>query len=201
MNVKGVPEIPVLFEDEDIIVVNKPSQMLSVPGKSSLPRQPRHIEWRNAIQHAAKNEKYIMSDECRDALQILCSRTAKSDNIPRKQQPFEKCVKKILKANDKPDLISEIWTAINKSDELQHKVSFDDIPPHRVSVIEAIEHHQSLDHGTTLDTSSRILCPKILAPHRLDCETSGVLLLAKTEDAAGAMGHQFREKAVSMSIS
>jgi len=201
--IPGVPEISILHEDKDILIINKPSPMLSVPGKSSIPRQPRHLEWRNAINHAAKNEQLIMTTECREALQTLSIRTAKADNVPRKQQPFENCVKKMLKIIDNPELVSELWEIINKSDEMQHQVSLADIPPHRISAVEAATSYCNtvspfLPSATS--TYSQSVSAKVFAVHRLDCETSGVLFLAKTEDAAGEMGIQFRGRMVSVTF-
>jgi 23S rRNA-/tRNA-specific pseudouridylate synthase len=197
ISITGVPQIPILFEDDDILVVNKPSPMLSVPGKSTIPRLPRHIEWRNAINNAADNELIPMSPECRDSLRALSKRTAKADNVPRKQLPFENCVKKMLKIIDDPDLVHELWEVVNKSDDLQHKVVLADIPPHRVSVVEAAEDHCSKKVFAG-SSGEKAPPPKIFAVHRLDCETSGVLFLAKTEEAAGDMGVQFRGRKVSI---
>jgi hypothetical protein len=202
--IPGVPEIPILYEDSDIMVVNKPSPMLSVPGKSTIPRQPRHIEWRNAINNAADNTLLSMTSDCQESLRILCIRTAKADNIPRKQQPFETCVKKMLKIVDNPNLIHELWEMINLSDQMQHTVSLADIPPHRISAVEAADFYlnHALSHSSTSQSvsstlpSKAALSTKVFAVHRLDCETSGVLFLAKTEEAAGEMGIQFRGRLV-----
>lgn len=200
LSIPGVPLIPILYEDDDILVVNKPSPMLSVPGRSEIPRLPRHMEWRKAINYAADNEQLIMTPECRDHLRVLSLRSAKADNIPRKKEPFENCARKMLKIIDNPGLITELWEAINKSDEMQHKVSVSDVPPHRISAVEAAEYYcnnlsplappRDLLVGTPVAT-------KVFAAHRLDCETSGVLFLTKTEDAAGEMGLQFRSRMVS----
>lgn len=205
LSINGVPQIPIIFEDDDILVVNKPSPMLSVPGKADVPRLPRHIEWRNAINNAADNELISMSPQCRDSLRELTKRTVKADNVPRKQQPFESCLQKMLKINDNPQLVTEIWEVVNKSDELQHKVFVADLPPHRVSAVEAAEHHcNSQQQAPTRPTPDRphdgvqvLVAAKVFAVHRLDCETSGVLLLAKNEEAAGNMGIQFRGRLVS----
>jgi hypothetical protein len=197
LSIPGVPLIPILYEDDHILVVNKPSPMLSVPGKSIISRLPRHIEWRNAINNAADNEQLKMTAECRDQLRALSIRTAKADNVPRKQQPFENCVKKMLKIIDDPSLVTELWEVVNKSDEMQHKVSLADIPPHRISAAEAAEFYCNSLSPLSPAVASQAIASKVFAVHRLDCETSGVLFLAKTEEAAGEMGIQFRGRMVS----
>lgn len=173
-----LPKIAILFEDEDCIVVNKPSLMLSVPGRTSIPRQPRHIEWMQAIEHAANScsSKDQTTESCRGVL----DRLLKVENVPRKRASFDLWIKKNVKISD-PVVLSEVWDCITSSDKECHKPPLDSLDPSRISVAELIEEY----------------CGKVFAVHRLDCETSGALIFAKSERSAAELGKQFQTRIVS----
>jgi hypothetical protein len=171
-SIRGVPEVPVLFEDDDLIVVNKPSLMLSVPGRHNV-REPRHIEWMNSVKLASTSQEF---SECGNILQQIAQR----QNVPRKKASFIKWIQTNFKLNDY-NLIDNIWNAIESSDRNQHKPRIESISPERVSVMECLE----------------VFYPQIFAVHRLDCDTSGALVFAKSQDIASALGKQFQTREVS----
>lgn len=174
--VGNIPKIDILFEDNDCIVVNKPSLMLSVPGRAELIREPRHIEWMNAIKHAAEVVESNRSNACDVALKRLNAMA----NIPRKKFSFDIWIRKNLKISDVA-VIDEVWNLINISDRECHKPKLEIMDPSRISVTEIIE---------------ECMGKKVYVVHRLDCETSGALIFAKNEASAAELGHQFHSRMV-----
>jgi 23S rRNA-/tRNA-specific pseudouridylate synthase len=174
---RSLPKIDVLFEDEDCIVVNKPSLMLSVPGRAEVIREPRHVEWMKAIKHAAELDDSNISESCGAVLQRLKNVA----NIPRKKTSFDVWIKRNIKITDTA-IMDEVWNLINVSDRECHKPKLDSMDPSRISVTEIIEEC----FGT-----------KVYVVHRLDCETSGALIFAKNEASAGELGKQFHSRVVS----
>ncbi len=163
--------IPILYEDEHIIVYNKPSLMLSVPGKVDFVRKPRHIEWEDAISHAAANDiKGFQND---------LNQLRAMGNIPRKRPLFITRVQKLLKTKD-ATYAEKMYDAIAEVDEDMHKPPLSVISPERISVVNIAEK----------------TIPKVFVVHRLDCETSGAIVLAKTDCSARELCRQFRDREV-----
>jgi 23S rRNA-/tRNA-specific pseudouridylate synthase len=52
INIAGYPSIKIIYEDNDLLILDKPSGMLSVPGNVDGPvvKPPRFEEWRTAIK-------------------------------------------------------------------------------------------------------------------------------------------------------
>lgn len=166
----------ILYEDDWIVAVNKPSEMLSVPGKNKTRViTPRFKEWEVAIKNAVTHDPSNLTPACIIALERL----QQYKNIPRKERSFYGYVERTLKITSS-DLLSEIWSTVKRVDEKLHKQPIDDIPSHLVSATEIIEKK----------------CGKVYNVHRLDCATSGILLLAKTDSVAKDLSEQFRERNV-----
>jgi tRNA pseudouridine32 synthase/23S rRNA pseudouridine746 synthase len=176
----SLPHLPILICEKDFIVVNKPAEMLSVPGKISLPpkKEPRFQEWINAIHSAADYYDETIHEydpQCKTILDDLC----KHKSFPRKQKPFSFFVKKTLRIDDET-VVRKVWEAIVKQDQLMHRTPLDIIPVHWISAAEILE----------------ALYGKIYHVHRLDMSTSGILIFARSEDACSAMSKQFSARDV-----
>lgn len=172
-------ELSILCEDEHIIVVDKAANIVSVPGKSSRPfTKFRCDQWQDAIRKAAAGEFDDVESDCQKNLQIL----ADTSSIPRKESRFLSFIAKTLKVVDKVTQQS-MWKRICDADILLNRQPFEDIPNHLVSTADLVEKH--CGH-------------KIFVVHRLDMETSGVIIYAKTEDSSAELCRQFREREVSI---
>lgn len=180
---ESLPPLAILLTDKDLIVVNKPPEMLSVPGKISLPptKQPRNTEWVIAVRHAA--DKYATdcapAEYCKDvddALRALC----KYNSFARKQIPFKFFMRKALKVVDE-DVLEAVWIAVNQYDSALHKVPLNQIPSNLVSAAEIVDARYG----------------KIYHIHRLDMSTSGILLFARNEHACNEFGKLFRDRVIS----
>lgn len=170
-------DVSLLYEDDLIIIADKPSNILSVPGKGAKPFVKfRHDQWQNAVLMASGGEFESGESECQNFL----TRLADMSSIPRKEARFYGFIVKALKIVDIP-LQKLMWKRITDADILLNKQPFADIPCHLVSTADLIEKH--CGH-------------KIYTVHRLDMETSGVIIFAKTESSSAELARQFREREV-----
>ncbi len=190
----------VLFEDEHLIAINKPAHMLSVPGRGEVAlssRLPRSDEWRSCIV-AAQNilwlqKEFPLSPISKSVLAQIVGR----DNVPRTASGFATFIKKTFttklknmqggifeNASEVVDLIAkELWGIICAADELLHSVPYESIPQDVISI-------------ATILTEE--LGVKVFHVHRLDQETTGVLVFAKHSIAAEGLCKQFRDRNVSV---
>jgi tRNA pseudouridine32 synthase/23S rRNA pseudouridine746 synthase len=177
----SLPTLPVMIEDRDFIVVHKPENMLSVPGKVSLPprQYPRHIEWLNSMKETYINYKDTESEYSADIKKALEQLTAKT-SFPRKEKPFKQQVRMSLKV-DNPLVLDAIWKLVVAQDVQMHKKPLDQIPSDLISAAEIVE----------------ALFGKIYHVHRLDMSTSGILLFARGEESCNLLSKQFRDRVVS----
>jgi tRNA pseudouridine32 synthase/23S rRNA pseudouridine746 synthase len=166
----------ILYEDDDIIAIDKPSDVLSVPGKDDdFEFMPRQQQWDNAMQIAAANEQ---EHEVAEVLSRICTQSA----VPRKHGRFLNFLKRFCRIDD-VTLQEKIWNSVSTTDFAIYKV------PHLkskkekdLSAIEMLEIHFNR---------------RLFTVHRLDQETSGVIMYAKNEDACANLAQQFRERTVS----
>ena len=194
-----LPNIEVVYEDNDIIIIDKPSNMLSVPGRltnsndsyndndnsnnndknNNKVKLPRSEEWKTSIlQTSINSNKYFPNDElCRNALaQLSLIKTG----IPRKKKLFFNLLSRVLKIYD--DNVKEsLWEAVYDCDVNLHGRDLNIISDKDISAVDVVE---------------SICGHKIYVVHRLDMETSGLLLFAKTIDACSELSRQFREREV-----
>lgn len=172
--------LPVLFEDNDIIVINKPHNMLCVPGKEMNTKKTtkkRIDQWLDALKSYYES---IKTKDDRILEKILQELIKRKYSVPRKMEKFYKYISRVLGIKDKL-LIDEIWNGVNEADISLHKVSYEDIPNHLISAS---------------DIASKISGKKIFHVHRLDQETSGLVIFALNENSCAFLGKQFREKSV-----
>ena len=170
-------DIPLLYEDDFIIIADKPSNILAVPGKGAKPFVKfRHDQWQDAVLLASGGKYGSVDSECRKYLTLL----ADMSSIPRKEARFYGFIAKTLKISDVP-MQKLMWKLINEADISLNKQPFAEIPSHLVSVADLLEKH--CGH-------------KIYTVHRLDMETSGVIIFAKTEKSSAELARQFRDREV-----
>ena len=170
-------ELCLLYEDSSVIIVDKPPNVLSVPGKCAKPfTKFRHDQWEDAIRMAAEGHFDAPNSDCQRHLRQLVSMTS----TPRKEKRFYNHVSKSIKVVDTV-LQQAMWKRISDADILLNKQPFEDIPNHLISTADLVERH--CGH-------------KVFIVHRLDMETSGVILFAKTEASASELCRQFRDREV-----
>lgn len=173
MGERVAPELPILYEDAHIIAVNKPWNMLSVPGKPEAAiMRPRHEEWRAAVTAAHEATKGLPSIPCEAVLQRI---SAEPLNVPRKEKKFYDYLRRTFQVRDAA-IAAEAWNYVNIVDKQMNFPPID-LSKANISATEIVRSNHS----------------KVLNVHRLDCETSGVLLMALTEDASAHLSSQFRD--------
>lgn len=165
--------LSILYEDQDFIIINKPSLMLSVPGRNYDYREPRNIEWKNSIHSAFLTND--QTEDCRQLLHIL----DENGSVPRKKSVFDRWVRRQLQIENR-NLVSEVWDRILAADKKLHSIDIDSIPFDRISAQELLYQY----------------CGDVVAVHRLDCETSGALIYAKSDEVAGEFGKLFQTRMV-----
>ena len=190
-----INKFSILYEDAYLIAINKPHNLLSVPGLSavvnvfsnSLPYQQDEIMDRSTIAHSkcSRSERWMKAvltvsidnsqdDNIREIFQSLSLKSS----LPRKHQEFVRYLSRDLKLND-PCIQDKVWNLLNNSDmTLQKEFSPGSDIPSAASIVE------------------ELINGKVYPVHRLDLETSGVLLFAKTSHAAGDLSCQFRDKSI-----
>lgn len=172
-------KLRVIFEDADLIVVNKPSNMLSVPGRElriTHDSPSRSEQWSAAV--AAYADAAVPTSKAYDALQLLKGRGVV---VPRAEGKFLKYLEKVAKVAD-PALAQQVWMELCSVDRQLNSIDLTTFPDHLISAADLIETHCS---------------QRIHHVHRLDQETSGLLAFAKTNSAAAYIAQQFRDREAS----
>lgn len=149
------------------------SRALQVPGKSEVPKlRTRAQEWRDALVAAPETVKGLPSEACREVLELMA---AHPENIPRKEKKFLGFLNRSFRVQDN-DVAKEAWRYMCIVDEQLNSVPLDPGKQH-ISATEIV----------------RASHKKVWNVHRLDCETSGVLVMAFSEEATAHLSAQFRE--------
>ncbi|KAJ1442288.1 pseudouridine synthase [Ochromonadaceae sp. CCMP2298] len=168
-----------------MIALHKPSGMLSVPGKQvadAINAPPRPVQWLAAVR-ALLQEVGVGGEEGGDAAMAdvlgLLSERGGRENIPRQEQKFCRYLGRVCRIKDE-ELQQRLYRAVLAKDDQMHRVRIDVIPPHLLSAA---------------DVASHLAGVQVHHVHRLDMETSGVLLFAKNERTSAALDVQFREHA------
>eukprot|EP00605_Chrysophyceae_sp_TOSAG23-4_P002265 GSChrysophyteH1.ASY1.ANO1.2509.1 assembled CDS len=167
--------IAILYEDDDLIAVNKPANMLSVPGNTSVEkRSPRQTEWLSSISHAAAAAS-IDDDACTSSARAILQLFADNGkgNVPRKEKQFKSYIQRNHRTisaaiggdftSCSESLLARLWDMVSEADDSLYR--------------KAYEHCRK----------------RMYVVHRLDQATSGVLLFAKSQPVAGHLSKQFRE--------
>lgn len=170
-------KLNLLHEDRFIIAVDKQPNILSLPGKCTKPfYKPRHEQWRDAVCLAACGDFETPDSD----LQRHLKRIEQLPSIPRKRIRFQRYTSAALKIGD-IEMQELIWKRVSDADDFLNKQLFENIPSDLVSTADLVEKH--CGH-------------KVFVVHRLDFETSGVILYAKTETCAADLCRQFRDREV-----
>lgn len=171
----------ILYDDNDLIAVNKPAEMLSVPGRGEVAlgtMLPRSEEWIASIV-ATYNIPRVFKKLSPVSLDILKSLLGKL-NVPRNEKSFKNYLSVCCHVKN-TTVQDELWCAISQVDEALHKVPISSIQKKDLSV------------STMLSAELGI---KLYTVHRLDLETTGVLVFAKHPEAAEGISKQFRFREV-----
>lgn len=171
--------VEVLWEDEWIIAIEKPSGMLSVPGKNEEccskigKKRTRNEEWvENAKTWAIE---FSQIDDCKRHWISAVEKLLKFDSLPRKKDIFLRQLKRNFDSLPLAEC-SEIWDLLTEFDSSRASSVSQD----RVSALD----HMKRKFGS------------IFSVHRLDQDTSGVLIFAKASTVCESLNAQFREKKV-----
>lgn len=177
-----LPRLSVLYDDEHLVVVDKPSGMLSVPGKIKKGSyvQPRHQQWLTVINNAADRSNELFEGlNAKGVLIDVINKMKNIESIPRKEKLFTAYVKRMYKIND-DEIIANIWKVLAEIDESLNKRDLADVPTELISASEII--------------ASMCNIKTVYNVHRLDMDTSGILVFAKNAEICNLLGKQFRDR-------
>ena len=180
--------LKILFEDSHIVAVDKIANVLSVQGKKTdASKRRRYLEWKDIILSIYNSNR--LSPEEMNSLRPLID----YNSLPRQREKFLNLLNRVngktkhyndSNINIPPvslALHEKIWNEIASTDYNITRKETLSKPMNDVSVPEMLE--EACGH-------------RIYHVHRLDMETSGVILYAKTSQAASHMMKQFRERLV-----
>ncbi len=179
-----LPHLSVLYDDEHLVVVDKPSGMLSVPGKIKKGSyvQPRHQQWLTVINNAADRSNELFEGfNGKNVLIDVMNKMKNVESIPRKEKLFTAYVKRMYKIND-DEITANIWKVLTEIDESLHKRDLEDVPTELISASEII--------------ASICNIKTVYNVHRLDMDTSGLLVFAKNAEICNLLGQQFRDREI-----
>lgn len=114
---------------------------------------------------------------CKDILNKLIL----DRSVPRKKDRFLAYLKKVVKIDD-ASVCETVWKELSEADFSYNYSLQTAKPPNLLSITEMLEH---------------IYQKRVFHCHRLDMETSGIIVFAKSEEACAELCRQFREKEVS----
>ena len=192
--------IRVLYVDERIVVIEKPHNLRSVAGNAAAGsnKRPREEEQKKTAQEAwiAALESF-QEDSGDDETHKWVKKLANSPSlvsIPRKLKPFLRYCKK-----NQYRLVPEGEPRLSNSDLENLGTNMQGVIEGRqrslLNLPEATKHEESAFGQLILmgyATEERPL--NLFAVHRLDCETSGVMVFARTKEAASFLGKAWRER-------
>ena len=192
--------INILFEDDHMIAVNKPANILSVPGKGSrnmlyeakdtyslgdedMRKEPNFVprfeKWAESLKIAAIKVNSEGSSEEKDVMSKICGYKG---CIPRKRQLFLTFLTRNPMKVENAQLREKIWKIVSEIDFARSRS----------------EYNTSLStyEPCIADILEELFGKRIFQVHRLDQETSGILMFAKDEISCAALTKQFRDKLI-----
>lgn len=198
-----------LYKDEHIIVVQKPPNMLSVPGRElrheGALSNPRDVQWAEAIKSLLRRYERRTVEEKPILSSILQFLSKHGRAVPRQKEKFlnyvsrQKICKEALGLITIDDLV-RLWDNLNAIDQELHSFDTSSLPVNLVSAADHIEcamkSEQRSRTGDSVVSTDSQKCTKIHTVHRLDQETSGLLIFALTMFSAGDLCKQFRNREV-----
>ena len=170
-------DVKILLEDSSCLVIHKPHNMVSVPGARMRIHQPRSTQWENVVEYSMKD---VWDDKDKSAVKQVLIGLHRVKSVPRKEARFHTYVERVLQVRD-ASLRDKLWQMLYKKDLEMHTIPFLDIPPALISAY---------------DVAKEITRGPVWVVHRLDMETSGVVVFAKTEESAANLCAQFATRRV-----
>ncbi len=194
--------IRILYEDDDIVVVVKPPHLRTVPGNAEQPQsppqsppQPKYSAsqaWKHVVVHYATTITQP-PDEIDTFLCHISQVEHYAKCLPHKWKPFQSFVKRnwsnygastFVTEQDITKLLPRIFQRLTTA---QRKLL-----PASTTHEESVLGQLCLLYPTTTTTTTATTHWYIV--HRLDCETSGVLVVGRTSRAAAALCRAWRER-------
>lgn len=170
----------VVFEDSTVFAVAKPANMLSVPGLEFREKtRSRGEEWTESIMTLYNKAKsnVLCPVPYSEAMEIL---KKQARNAPRQKEKFLTMLTRAGRIQDM-DLKERLWKDLSELDHQLHAVDLESVP-------------ESLHCAA--DFAENMCGHKVHHVHRLDQETSGILLFAKNTVSAAHLARQFRDREV-----
>eukprot|EP00903_Cladosiphon_okamuranus_P011065 g10446.t1 len=180
-------ELDIIFHDDDIVVMNKPHGLRTVPGKASgAEAETRaHVEWHSGtkrqrqdfwtgvVHSACHNLLHDEETEGEEEFRGHLRRLTRENNVPRKRSKFQTytAVTLGLEGEEGDKVSARLW--------------------------DAVEGQLKKEAGPGVDcllTRVKSRWPDARHVHRLDQDTSGLVVMALTVEAAREMCRQFRER-------
>lgn len=181
--------IRIILRDESIVVIDKPPNLRSVKGLSGRKR-PREEgsrltaseAWTKALQVAMPSEK----DPIENCLARLNQKDSRLASIPRKRKLFQRYIERNRQRlfSDDNEKCDETTVEAMYQRLRERHVAYMNLPE-LTAEEESAEGQVSILEGQ--GTTVRVV-------HRLDMETSGVMVFARTASAASALARMWRER-------
>lgn len=181
----------ILYLDDHVVLFDKESGMCSVPTRETavkvqgtglisssgvqMPR-PRSEQWGEAIRNAKNHE----TEE--SVLDVLIRLNEPLESIPRREVQFKRHVGRVTKTRDQ-SILDKVWSmVIDEDSKLRYPRGFtDNLSDESLSATEVV---------------SALLGKQVFVVHRLDMETSGIMLFARNSSACRSINEQFRLKTI-----
>ncbi|GAX25085.1 hypothetical protein FisN_10Lh284 [Fistulifera solaris] len=190
--------IRILYEDDDIVVVAKPPHLRTVPGNAEPQQQQQQPQYSasQAWKHVVCNYAKTLTQP-QDEIDTFLCQISQVDNyancLPHKWKPFQSFVKRnwskygaatFTAENNKNEdvtitLLPRIFQRLSKAQRR--------LLPKATTPEESVVGQLCLWYPMTTATAWHIV-------HRLDCATSGVLVVGRTSLAAAALCRAWRER-------
>jgi tRNA pseudouridine32 synthase/23S rRNA pseudouridine746 synthase len=188
--------IRILYEDTFIVVIEKPSNLRSVPGNASGSKRPREAQktgqeaWIEALESF---QDCNLDDQAHQWARNVAN-SPSLVSIPRKLKPFLRYCERNqarLTPQGEPRLPSDdLKTLANKI-----HVMFDERQRSFLNLPQATKYEESAFGQLILLGYAKDERPgNLFVVHRLDCETSGVVVFARTQEAASFLSKAWRAK-------
>lgn len=174
------PVYRIVFQDHDIIALSKPANALSTPGREFRAKPlSRAEEWASSIAALCLSKQCdsSVSEMYTNAMEML---KKQAHVVPRQKEKFYSLLERLAKVRN-AELKERIWNDLLEKDRELHAVDTTALPDHLYS---AADFAREISGGIVHHV------------HRLDQETSGIILFAKSSVAASEIARQFRDREV-----
>lgn len=176
----------VLYDDEHLIILNKPANVLSVPGREFRVKALSRVEqWATAIDRLSIDEIDCgLGDSDKPIVAATIERLQRQpQSVPRQKGRFYAQIRKLMKVEEAA-WQDTLWNKLTEIDKVINGFDLSTLPNHLLSAA---------------DYADEVSKVSVRHVHRLDQETSGVIIFAKSTDAARVLGFQFSDRQVQLS--